>query len=146
MIKCWILLKPWLGGVDGNLHFPLPSMNRLNETEPAILKMLQAPLQFCLSLFINGTGKCKLQPMPPPLHRLKQNSTLKHENGGIRWLSWNRQCGAVVLFHEKRRMVPNSKNACALNEKTIDTTHKHWNYITARYIDNAFLEIIWIFV
>jgi hypothetical protein len=25
----WILLKPVLWGVDGNLHFPVPSMNRL---------------------------------------------------------------------------------------------------------------------
>jgi hypothetical protein len=34
-LKCWILLMPVLGGVDGNLHFPVPSMNRLNQTEPA---------------------------------------------------------------------------------------------------------------
>jgi hypothetical protein len=27
--------KPVLGGVDGHLQFPLPSMNRLNQTEPA---------------------------------------------------------------------------------------------------------------
>jgi hypothetical protein len=33
--KFKILLKPVLGGVDGNLQFPLPSMNRLNQTEPA---------------------------------------------------------------------------------------------------------------
>jgi hypothetical protein len=30
-----ILLKPVLGGVNGNLHFPVPSMSRLNQTEPA---------------------------------------------------------------------------------------------------------------
>jgi hypothetical protein len=29
------LLLPVLGGVDGNLHIPVPSMNRLNQTEPA---------------------------------------------------------------------------------------------------------------
>jgi hypothetical protein len=36
VFKCWILLKPVLGCVDGNLHFPVPSINRLNRTEPAI--------------------------------------------------------------------------------------------------------------
>ena len=30
-----ILLKPVLGGVNGILHLPLPSMNRLGQTEPA---------------------------------------------------------------------------------------------------------------
>jgi hypothetical protein len=29
-----ILLKPVLGGVDGNMYFLLPSMNRLNQTVP----------------------------------------------------------------------------------------------------------------
>jgi hypothetical protein len=36
MFKCWILLKPVLGGVD----FPVPSMNRLNQTEPATFLIL----------------------------------------------------------------------------------------------------------
>ena len=31
--KCWILLKPVLG-VGGNLQLSVPSMNRLNQTEP----------------------------------------------------------------------------------------------------------------
>jgi hypothetical protein len=31
-LKCWVLLKPVLGGVNGNLNFPVPSMNRLNQT------------------------------------------------------------------------------------------------------------------
>jgi hypothetical protein len=35
LFKSCILLKPVLGGVDGNLHIPVPSMNRLNQTEPA---------------------------------------------------------------------------------------------------------------
>jgi hypothetical protein len=39
-IKCWILLKPVLGGVDGNLHFPVPSMNRLNQTDLATFSIL----------------------------------------------------------------------------------------------------------
>jgi hypothetical protein len=34
------LLEPVLGGVDGNLHFPVPSMNRLNQTKPAIFSIL----------------------------------------------------------------------------------------------------------
>jgi hypothetical protein len=38
-VKCWILLKPVLGGLDGNLHFPVPSMNRLNQTETATLSL-----------------------------------------------------------------------------------------------------------
>jgi hypothetical protein len=40
MFKCWILFKPVLGGVDGNLHFPVPSMNRLNQTEPATFSIM----------------------------------------------------------------------------------------------------------
>jgi hypothetical protein len=36
VFKCWILLKTVLGGVDGNLHLPVPSMNRLNQTESAV--------------------------------------------------------------------------------------------------------------
>jgi hypothetical protein len=35
MFKCWILLKPMLGGVEGSLHFTVPSMNRLNQNETA---------------------------------------------------------------------------------------------------------------
>jgi hypothetical protein len=30
-----ILFEPVLGGVDGNLYFSVPSMNRVNQTEPA---------------------------------------------------------------------------------------------------------------
>jgi hypothetical protein len=40
MFKCWILLKPVLGGVECNLHFPVPSMNRLNQTEPETFSIL----------------------------------------------------------------------------------------------------------
>jgi hypothetical protein len=40
-IQCWIiLLTPVLGGVDGNLYFLVPSMNRLNQTEPATFSIL----------------------------------------------------------------------------------------------------------
>ena len=39
------LLKPVLWAVDSSLHFPLPSMNRLNQTEPAIC---------CLGLSLGG--------------------------------------------------------------------------------------------
>jgi hypothetical protein len=40
MIKCCILLKPVLVGADGNLHFPFPPMNRLNQTESATFTIL----------------------------------------------------------------------------------------------------------
>ena len=50
--KCWILLKPVLGGVDGNLHFPVPSMNRLNQTEPATFSILPCWAFFRDSVFI----------------------------------------------------------------------------------------------
>jgi hypothetical protein len=30
-----VMLKLVLGGVDGSLHLTVPSMNRLNQTEPA---------------------------------------------------------------------------------------------------------------
>jgi hypothetical protein len=39
-VKCWILLKPVLGGVDGSLHWTVRSMNRLNQVEPATFSML----------------------------------------------------------------------------------------------------------
>jgi hypothetical protein len=35
VFKWWILLKPVFVGVDGILHFPVPSMNNLNQTEHA---------------------------------------------------------------------------------------------------------------
>jgi hypothetical protein len=40
MFKCWILLKPVLRGVDSSLHFTVPSMNRLSQTEPATFTIL----------------------------------------------------------------------------------------------------------
>jgi hypothetical protein len=40
MFKCWILFKPVLGGVDGSLHFTVPSMIRLHQTEPATFLIL----------------------------------------------------------------------------------------------------------
>jgi hypothetical protein len=39
-IKCWILLPPVLWGIDGNLLLPLPTMNRLNQTDPATFSIL----------------------------------------------------------------------------------------------------------
>jgi hypothetical protein len=39
-VKCWIMLKPVLGDADGNLHFPVPSINRLNQTEPATFSIV----------------------------------------------------------------------------------------------------------
>jgi hypothetical protein len=45
-VKCWILLKPVLEGVDGSLHLTVPSMNRLNQTEPATFSILT-----CLAFF-----------------------------------------------------------------------------------------------
>jgi hypothetical protein len=52
MFKCWILLKPVLGGVDGNLHFPVPSMNRLSQTELATFSILPCWAFFRDSVFI----------------------------------------------------------------------------------------------
>jgi hypothetical protein len=52
VFKCWILLKPVLGGVDGNLHFPVPSMNRLNQTEPATFSILSCWAFFRDSVFL----------------------------------------------------------------------------------------------
>jgi hypothetical protein len=40
VFKYWSLLKPVIGDVDDNLQFPVPSMNRLNRTEPATFKIL----------------------------------------------------------------------------------------------------------
>jgi hypothetical protein len=56
--KCWILLKPVLGGVDGNLHFPVPSMNRLNQTEPATFSILPCWAFFRDSVFIYFKQLC----------------------------------------------------------------------------------------
>jgi hypothetical protein len=56
MFKCWILLKPVLGGVDGTLHFPVPSMNRLNQTEPATFSILSCWAFLRDSVFIYFTN------------------------------------------------------------------------------------------
>jgi hypothetical protein len=50
--KCCILLKPVLGGVDGNLHLPVPSMNRHNQTEPATFLILSCWAFFRDSVFL----------------------------------------------------------------------------------------------
>jgi hypothetical protein len=54
-VKCWILLKPVLGGVNGNLHFPVPSMNRLNQTEPATFSIFLCWTFFRDSVFLYFT-------------------------------------------------------------------------------------------
>jgi hypothetical protein len=46
------MLKPVLGGVGGNLHFPVPSMNRLNQTEPATFSILPCWAFFGDSVYI----------------------------------------------------------------------------------------------
>jgi hypothetical protein len=43
----------------------------------------------------------------------------------IRQLSWSLQYDRVLLFHEKRRMVPKLYKACALNEKTMGGTKQN---------------------
>jgi hypothetical protein len=40
MFKCLIPLKPVLGGVDDSLQFTVPSMNMLNQVEPATFSIL----------------------------------------------------------------------------------------------------------
>jgi hypothetical protein len=55
--KCSILLKPVLGGVDGNLQFPLPSMNKLNQTESATFSILPCWDFFRDSYFLYFTIK-----------------------------------------------------------------------------------------
>jgi hypothetical protein len=40
LFNCCILPKAVLGGVDGNLHIPVPSRNRLNQTEPATFAIM----------------------------------------------------------------------------------------------------------
>jgi hypothetical protein len=52
-VYMFILLKSVLRGVDGNLHFPLPSINKLNQTEPATFSIMScwAFFGFCISLF-----------------------------------------------------------------------------------------------
>jgi hypothetical protein len=59
MFKCWILLKPVLKGLDGNLHFPVLSMNRLNQTEPATFSILPCWAFFRDSVFIYFTRTCQ---------------------------------------------------------------------------------------
>jgi hypothetical protein len=60
MFKCWFQLKPVLGGVDGNLHFPVPSMNRLNQTEPATFSILPCWAFFRDSVFIYFIKQTKI--------------------------------------------------------------------------------------
>jgi hypothetical protein len=51
VFKCWILLKPVQRGVGSNLHFPVPSINRLNQTEPATFSILPCWTFFRESVF-----------------------------------------------------------------------------------------------
>jgi hypothetical protein len=51
-VKCWSLLKPLLWGVDGSLHLTVPSMNRLNQTEPATFSVLPCWTFFRDSYFL----------------------------------------------------------------------------------------------
>jgi hypothetical protein len=50
----WIFISTFivLVGVDGNLHFPVPTMNRLNQTEPATFSILPWWTFFRNSVFI----------------------------------------------------------------------------------------------
>jgi hypothetical protein len=45
-----------LGGVDGNLHFPVPSMNRLNQTEPATFSIINSTFMCLLKPEVQGCG------------------------------------------------------------------------------------------
>ena len=51
IFKCWILLKPVLGGVNGSLHLPLLSMNGLGQTDPAAYFILLCWAFFKCSIF-----------------------------------------------------------------------------------------------
>jgi hypothetical protein len=46
------LLKPVLGGVDGILHLTVPSMNRVNQNEPATFSILSCWAFFRDSFFL----------------------------------------------------------------------------------------------
>jgi hypothetical protein len=51
MLKCWILLKPVLGGADGNVYVPVPSLKRLNHTvHPFHLFLFWSFKGFCFYL------------------------------------------------------------------------------------------------
>jgi hypothetical protein len=51
-IICQIGLKNRGPGVDGNVHFPVPSMNRLNQTKPATFSILLCWTFFRDSVFL----------------------------------------------------------------------------------------------
>jgi hypothetical protein len=46
-------MPSYLRSVVGNFHFPLPSMNRLNQTEPATFSLLSLCVFFEDSLFLS---------------------------------------------------------------------------------------------
>ena len=61
LIICVCLNKFTLWGVDGSLYFTLPSMNRLNQTEPATFAILLFWAFFMGSFFLNcKKGKKKI--------------------------------------------------------------------------------------
>jgi hypothetical protein len=51
MLKCWILLKSVIGGVDGSLFLTVPSMNRLNQTEPWTFSIMPFGLSYEILIF-----------------------------------------------------------------------------------------------
>jgi hypothetical protein len=52
VLKCGNLLKPVLGDVNGSLHMTVPSMSRLNQTEPATFSILTCWAFFRDSVFL----------------------------------------------------------------------------------------------
>jgi hypothetical protein len=60
VFKCGNLLKPVLGGVDGQLHFPVPSMNRLNQPELEHFTILPCWAFFRDSVFLYCVTRCDL--------------------------------------------------------------------------------------
>jgi hypothetical protein len=68
MVKYQMLLKPLQGGVDGNLYFPVLSINRLSQLESRKTESLKKAQtgkiknvadSVWLSLFMDGTEECK---------------------------------------------------------------------------------------
>ena len=75
MFKCWILIKSMLGDMDFNLHWPVPSMNRLNRTKHFAILLFRTSLRgFNCSVFnqLAMLTSCRLYIY------LHCNSVIKH--------------------------------------------------------------------
>jgi hypothetical protein len=89
-----------------------PTKNALNDIIENVAGLVW------LSLFMDGTEKCKILSTSPSTHGLSKIHHLNTKNGkNLRCLHRNLQFDTFVPFHDKQRIATKYKNVQALNER-----------------------------